>query len=245
MPEPFVRYLADAVSAAVRRAARREDGGALWRINALCRRGVKRNWDSLGEKAFLEEFLWVVGAIQKPIAQHERYYPLQVRLFRGCSARAIDRDRALILDKWQNKRCDLNRRMVDAVLLVGNRIATEGWETFKRATLPLPRNPESQVPEEWQATYAALDSLPMIGEANVWFLLRNLLGAPFLKPDIHIKAIAGGFFGATRDPIRTLSTAVRTHWERACRTRRLLPVHLGVVDYILWDYRRLTGRPVG
>src|SRR5712692_4472342 len=175
MPEPFVRYLAEAVTAAVRRAARREDGGALWRINELCRRGVKRNWDSLGEKAFLDEFLWVVGAIQKPLVQRERYYPAQVRLFRGCSARAIRRDRALILDQWQSKRCDLNRRMLDAVLLVGCRIATEGWETFKRSTLPLPGNPESEAPEDWGETYAALDSLPMIGEANVWFLLRNLL----------------------------------------------------------------------
>src|SRR2546425_1660242 len=138
MPQPFLRYLAEATASALQRAARRQDGGALWQINKLCRRGVKRNWDSLGEKAFLEEFLWVVGAIQKPIAQHERYYPAQLRLFRGCSARSIQRHEALIRDQWQSKRRDLNRRMLDAVLVVGCRIAAEGWETFKRSTLPLP-----------------------------------------------------------------------------------------------------------
>lgn len=83
MPQPFVRYLAEATASALQRAARRQDGGALWRINKLCRRGVKRNWDSLGEKAFLEEFLWVVGAIQKPIAQHERYTPSEDLMPRG------------------------------------------------------------------------------------------------------------------------------------------------------------------
>ena len=245
MPEPFEKYLADAVRMAVRRATRRQDGGALWRINRLCRRGVKRNWESLDERAFLAEFLWVVGAIQKPIVQHERYYPLQLRLFRRCSAPAILRDRASILDQWQSKRCDMNRRMVDAMLVVASRIATEGWHAFKRVSLPLPDNPESENPEAWQGTYAALDALPMIGEANVWFLLRNLLGAPFLKPDLHVKAIAATFFGSTRDPIRALSTALRASWPRVCRMPRLLPVHLGVVDYILWDYRRLTGQPSG
>jgi hypothetical protein len=64
MAQPFVEYLAAAVRTTLKRAARGEDGGALWRINKLCRRGVRRNWDSLGERAFLAEFLWVVGAIQ-------------------------------------------------------------------------------------------------------------------------------------------------------------------------------------
>jgi hypothetical protein len=36
---------------------------------------------------------------------------------------------------------------------------------------------------------------------------RNLLGAPFLKPDVHIKAIADSFFGAKRDPVVALSAA--------------------------------------
>lgn len=244
MPEPFEKYLGDAVRTAVRRATRRQDGGSLWRISRLCRRGVKRNWNSLGERAFLAEFLWVVGAIQKPVVQHERYYPLQLRLFRRCSASAIVRDRALILDRWQTKRLDMNRRMVNAMFVVASRIATERWDAFKRVSLPLPDNPESENPEAWQVTYAALDALPMIGEANVWFLLRNLLGAPFIKPDLHIKAIAAAFFGSTKDPLRALSAGLRVSWPRVCRTPRLLPVHLGVADYILWDYRRQTGRPV-
>lgn len=244
MAEPFVAYLTEALKTALRRVARGEDGGTLRRISKLCRRGVKPNWDALGKREFLREFLWAVGAIQKPVDQHERYYPVQLRLFRGCSARAILRDRALILDQWHGERRNLNRRMVDSVLLVGCRVASEGWKEFKRVALPLPGNPESEDPGEWRATYAALDSLPMIGDANVWFLLRNLLGAPFLKPDIHIKAIADSFFGSKRDPVAALSAAVRASWGRVCRDRRLQPVHLGEVDYILWDHRRRTGRPV-
>jgi hypothetical protein len=156
MAEPFEKYLGAAVRMALKRAARRQDDGALWRINKLCRQGVKRNWESLGEREFLAGFLWVVGAIQKPIAQHERYYPLQLKLFRRCSAPAIVRDRALILNHWQTTCCDMNRRMVDAMLVVSSRIATEGWERFKRASLPLPDDPEAEYPEAWRVTYAAL-----------------------------------------------------------------------------------------
>lgn len=243
MPEPFVVYLTEAVRAALRRARRADDEGALWRMNKLCRRGVKENWDALTERTFLKGFLWVVGAIQKPIEQHQEYYPRQLRLFRGCSPQAILRDRALILDQWQTKRRNLNRLMVDAVLSVGCRVASEGWERFKEVTLPLPRNPEAEDRGDWRATYAALDSLPMIGDANVWFILRNLLGAPFLKPDLHIKVIANAFFGAKSDPLAALSVAVRASWPRVCRDRRLQPVHMGEVDYILWDYRRRTWRP--
>jgi len=84
----------------------------------------------------------------------------------------------------------------------------------------------------------------MIGEANVWFLLRNLFGAPFLKPDIWIKDIANRYFGAQKDPVAALSAAVRASWPRVCRDRRLLPVHLGEVDIILWAYERGIGRSV-
>jgi hypothetical protein len=127
MRETFVGYLTEATRAALRRAASGEDDGTLWRMNKLCRRGVTHNWNALNERKFLKEFLWVVGAIQKAIEQHDRFYPDQVRLFRGCAPHDVLRNRGRILDQWQNKRCNLNRRMVD-------------------------------------------DALPMMGEANVWFM---------------------------------------------------------------------------
>lgn len=203
----FTVYLSKAIEAALERADTGDDEGALWDMNELCRRGVKRNWDTLTDREFLKEFLWVIGAIQKPIERHKRYYPLQVKLFRRCSPKAILEDRVRILAEWHSERRDLNRRMVDAMLVVSCRVATEGWVKFKLATLPLPKNPESEDPRNWRATYAALDALPMVGDANVWFLLRNLLGAPFLKPDIHIRIIAERFLGVERDPLAALSAA--------------------------------------
>src|SRR5438094_146454 len=131
MPDPFVAYLTKAVSAALRRARSGDDDGTLWRMSRLCRTGVEDNWEALTEREFMKQFLWVVGAIQKTIEEHRRYYPLQVKLFRGCAPEAILRNRRLILEQWHTKRRDLNRRMVEAVLSVGCRIASEGWEQFK------------------------------------------------------------------------------------------------------------------
>ncbi|HMH48802.1 MAG TPA: hypothetical protein VK548_01115 [Candidatus Acidoferrum sp.] len=158
MSTQFEAYLTAAVKAALRHAARDEDGGVLWGTNEVCRRGVQRSWDRLGERAFLKQFLWVVGAIQKPYETRIKYYPRQVKLFRGCVSQVIRRDQTLIRQEWQSKKRDLNSRMVAAMLEVSCRVASEGWETFKRATLPLPRNPESEDPADWRGTYVALDA---------------------------------------------------------------------------------------
>ena len=83
----------------------------------------------------------------------------------------------------------------------------------------------------------------MVGDALAWYLIRNLYGAPFFKPDVHIKAIAGHFFGSAPDPVEALAAACRLHWPEVCSESRLLPVHLAEVDYILWWCRRETGEP--
>jgi hypothetical protein len=115
------------------------------------------------------------------------------------------------------------------------------WTAFKREYLLLPKNPETESTEQWLPAHAALDSLPMVGNAIAWYLLRNLYGAPFFKPDLHINAIEKHFFGSGN--LMEMSSAVRQLWPKVCTDVRISPVHLGVVDYILWWYREETGDP--
>lgn len=74
-------------------------------------------------------------------------------------------------------------------------------------------------------------------------LLRNLYGAPFLKPDVHILAIASTASGTPRAPggpsVRTTQVLGRCHGPPS----RLRPIHMGICDYVLWWYRQRTGLP--
>ena len=83
----------------------------------------------------------------------------------------------------------------------------------------------------------------MVGNATAWYLIRNLYGAPFFKPDLHINAIEKHFFCSGN--LNEMSAAVRQLWPKVCTDSRISPVHLGVVDYILWWYREETGDRCG
>jgi len=203
---------------------------------------VLANWTALTPRLFLEQYLRCVGSIQKKYATHELHFPAQMRLFRECSAAKIARDAELIWAEWQSEKCDLNGRMVKAVIDTARRVA-EGWRSFKEEFLPLPDHPQAEEMDAWWPAYYALDRLPMVGDAIAWYLIRNLYGAPFLKPDLHIKAIAAHFFGA--GGVEEMAALTRRLWPEICREPRLLPVHLAEGDYFLWWYRQATGEPAG
>ena len=131
--------------------------------------------------------------------------------------------------------------MVSAVLSTAKEIARD-WEPFKSDYLRLPAKAEAETVQAWEDSRRALDRLPMIGYALAWYLIRNLYGAPFFKPDVHILAIADYFYGQNPDPIGALSHAVRA-LAPVCTDSRLTPIHLGKADYILWWYRSNTGEP--
>lgn len=151
-------------------------------------------------------------------------------------ARAIPAD-------WAASKCNLSPKTVAAMLETAKMITGMGWDPFRAEYLFLPADPEADTPVAWNATYWALRELKQVGHAISWYLIRNLFGGPFFKPDIHIEAIAWHFFAEEDDPVEAMASAVRQCWPRVCSDRRLLPVHLGEVDYILWWHRRNTGAP--
>jgi hypothetical protein len=130
--------------------------------------------------------------------------------------------------------------MVNAIISTAIEMR-EGWDAFKKSNLLLPGNAESESMDDWWDAHSALDNLPMVGEAIGWYLIRNLYGAPFFKPDLHINAIAMHFFGEAGIP--AMSVAVRELWPQTCSDARFEKVHLGVVDYMLWWYRQTTNDP--
>src|SRR5262249_47056961 len=116
-----------------------------------------------------------------------------------------------------------------------------GWDAFKAEYLLLPDDPEAETVDAWWAAYNALDRLPMVGDAIAWYLIRNLYGAPFFKPDLHINPVAAHFFG--HGELNEMAEASRRLWPEVCHDSRLLRGHLGEVDYVLWWYRQATGLP--
>jgi endonuclease III len=238
--DSFANYLKEAVHRAISDEKTEADEGNLRWIIDLARTGVLKHWTELTPKRFLEQYLWCVGSIAKDYATHEKYFQAQVDLFRRCDAARIVAEVGAIKAEWDINKSYLNTKMVEAVIATARKVASN-WEAFKAEYLVLPDDPEAQTLDEWWPSYSALDRLPMVGDAIAWYLIRNLYGAPFFKPDLHINAITGHFFGTGK--LHELAQAVRQYWPEVCSDERLKPVHLGIVDYILWWYRQATGEP--
>jgi hypothetical protein len=159
--------------------------------------------------------------------------------------RRIVAEKKIIRAEWKKERCYLHPKMVKAVIGTAELIAS-GWDEFRKEYLCLPENPETDSFTEWKEAHAALDRLPMVGEATAWYLIRNLYGVSVFKPDVHILAIARHFFPKAASPVdavNAMTRAVRRLWPVACDDKRFQPVHFGEVDYILWWYRSQTGLP--
>jgi hypothetical protein len=215
------------------------DDPTLQGLHKLCRRPVLRNWKGIKPEEFLAEYLWCVGSIRKKFHNHQKYYPCQKELFRRCKPDQIVSDARSIRAEWKKCKRDLNSKMVEAVIMTATEIGKD-WNAFKQKYLPRPVNPQSESPDDWWDSFAALDQLRLVGGANGWYLIRNLYGAPFFKPDVQINAIAKHFF---RGNLQAMTSAVRKLWPQACVDKRFNPVHLGEVDFVLWWYRSQTGDP--
>lgn len=239
---PFEGYLGEALDFALS-VERHRKSNSLANINRKCRAGVLENWNVLSSREFLVEYLWCIGSSRKDNDVHLRYWTGQLGLFRQCDAESIRREMRQVVDEWQSNKCYLSPDMFVSVLVTANEIAMKGWTSFKSKNLLLPHAPESEDPQDWSVARDALRSLPGIGPVISWYLLRHLYGAPFFKPDQHIATIARHFFKGCRNPMRAMSDSVRMLWPKLCEDGRLLPVHLGEVDYILWFYRSETGLP--
>jgi hypothetical protein len=235
-------YLRAAFARALEDSEKERDHGDLMYFNEVCRRGVSHNWSVLDPVQFLSAYHRCIAAAAKQAAVVEKNWDRQVALFRRHDAARIVADEDKIWEEWEQDKCYLSPRMVGAVITTAALI-DRSWSSFKSEYLLLPGNPESESLEDWYPAHAALDYLPMVGEATAWYLIRNLYGAPVFKPDVHIWAIAHHFFPDAKSPLDSLSRAVRELWREICLDYRFLPVHLGEVDYIMWWYRQNTGLP--
>lgn len=235
----FGNYLERAVTLALADEDK-DDGGSLKWMLDKANQGVVKNWTDLPPEDFLAEYLWCVGSIRKKFTTHKKKYPEQQKLFLQCDPRKIALNADSIRSTWKVSKCDLNSRMFEAVVTTAVMMADD-WQAFKKQYLLLPENPESDSLDDWWPAYSALDSLPMVGPAIGWYLIRNLYGAPFFKPDLHINIIVAHFFGPHK--LVEMTSAVRQLWSGICSDRRFERVHIGVVDHMLWWYRQKTGDP--
>jgi len=240
----FSDYLRVALECAVADSEAGDDGGELKEFRQLCRRGVRQNWMRVKAIPFVKSYLWCVGSTRKPYERHCRYIKRQERLFRQCDPKNIVNARTDIRKDWRSRKdgqChkeDLKREMLESVIEAARRICAKGWDEFKQEYLLLPDDPRSENADDWQKAYWQLRSFPEVGDAISWYLIRNLYGAPFLKPDIHIREIAKHFFAGTARPVDAMTVEVRKCWPKVCKYRRFRPLHLGEVDYVLWWYKR-------
>jgi transcriptional regulator with XRE-family HTH domain len=237
--QPFADYLKKALDRALQDEKEQKDDGNLRLIHDVCRRGARQNWARLTPRRFLKEYLWCVGSIRKDYAVHADYYPCQMELFYQCNVADIVSNAKAIRASWKKNKCNLSPRMFKAVMSTAADVAQD-WAAFRSDYLPPPPEPESESQGDWMAIFNALDRLPMVGWAIGWYLIRNLYGGCFFKPDQHIEGIARRFF---KGDLNAMAAAVRELWPRVCSDPRFLDVHLGEVDYILWWYRQATNDP--
>jgi hypothetical protein len=242
--DPFQVYLRAALTTALTDWADRSDGGQLEGIHRLCRRTVLDNWSGLTPMTFMREFLWCVGSAQKIYDVRLKYYwPDQLRLFRNGDSDRIARERDEIRKEWALKKCYLSRDMVESVIEAATKIYISGWDGFRANWLLLPADPESEREEDWRGVHTQFCKFREVDEANAWYLVRNLYGGRFLKPDVHILGVARHFFGHGAHPLAALRTEAKRLWLSVCQDARFLPLHLGELDYMIWWHKRKHGLP--
>ncbi|SRR5713226_6843775 len=236
----FEDYLRKAVARVKEDARKKQENGDLNYFINLCRTGVKKNWESLDRTKFFETYHRCIAASGKKVSTLMKYLEGQATLFRHLNPSLIKRDRREIRREHRRTPCYLSPRMVEAMIKTATLIMARPWPAFKAEYLLLPKNAETESLDDWRPARAALKRLPMVGDANGWYLIRNLYGARVMKPDVWIMRIAKRFFPHAKSPPDALAEAVRRSWNRVCPNE---PVHLGKVDYILWWYSQATGYP--
>jgi hypothetical protein len=135
--QAFGVYLKRAVDRALKDELDETDNGNLQWFAELARRGVRKNWTDLTPQGFLEQLLWCIGSIRKKYWVHEKHFPGQMVLLRQCKPADILRDADKIRTEWVAKKCDLNMKMLEAVIGTATKVAA-GWDAFKVEYLPLP-----------------------------------------------------------------------------------------------------------
>lgn len=252
MPE-FEDYLKAAMVHALSTASN-DPNEELKYIVALCEGGATQNRSALGDAEFLRQILWCVGSQQKRYSvrmsarEGGTFWEQQQALFLDCNPATVVSERASIRRASRSGARYLSPAMVSAVLDVADEIIDTGWDKFRDHYLLLPVDPDDTHTDAWLPLVRRLDSLPRVGPTTAWYLLRNLLGAPVLKPDVHVLAIAWDFFGDLADPLEALRAEAIAAWPRmhaALGSPPNLPAdpHLGVIDYILWWFRSQVGEP--
>jgi len=210
----------------------------------LCRSSVAANHAALDASTFMRQVIWTIGSTQKRYEVRMRYWDAQQALFRSGDPDIIRDQEKSIRAEWKKAKVYLSPKQFDAILAIGKSVATASWPAFKRSYLLLPQDPTADSCAAWNDAHWALRELPQVGYAISYYLLRNLYGAPFLKPDVHILAIANSYFGNATDPLAALQSELHKCWSDAsARLPRLRPIHMGLCDYVLWWYRQRTGLP--
>lgn len=240
----FEVYVGAALCTCVDDEANGHDGGELATIHRLCRRGVLENWSALTPGTFILGYIWVVGSNQKDYDVRLKFWDGQVELFRDGDPERIARDRDEIRDEWARRKCYLSPDMVESVIETATKVFVAGWEPFREKWLLLPANPESESADDWWGVYSQFCKFWEVGDALAWYLVRNLYGGRFFKPDLHIMAVARHFFGDAADPLAAMRGEAKRLWASMCKDTRFLPLHLGELDYFLWWHKRKNDLPM-
>lgn len=230
----FQQFLSAALQRALDDERGGRDAGEFAETRRLCRAGVLSNWTALTGPRFLEQALWCVASQSRKYSVHLKYREDQITLFRGCDPDQVVADAEAIRSEWATYKRAMSLKMVDAVIAIAREIVELKWETFRGYYLELPADPETESAADWATVLGRLSTFDRVKRATAWYLLRNCLGARVFKPDVHINDITHRFFGPGATADVDLVAGVHEHWPAVCQDARLLPVHIGEVDYILW-----------
>jgi hypothetical protein len=246
-PATFEDYLRATLLFALDAEATGKDNGAMRRHLDRVKRGVEANWAAITPESFLRDYLFCVGSIQKKYQRRmdtslgPSYWERQLKLFRHGSANSIVLEEHAIRSEWAAAKVDLSPKMVEATLDTARQIVDLTWPRFRAEFLRLPANRRTEDSRDWQPTFEALRELKMVGKALAPYLVRNLYGGSFFKPDVHIVAIAQHYFGDMPDPVTRMAVAAKQAWPSIVPSTAHADLqlgNLGIIDYLLWFYRQ-------
>jgi len=183
----------------------------------------KRNPSKVSDKDFFKECAWAIYVTRFQVKTVREKWP-------GLEAAFLHWDYKQICENTASVRAAALRvinsaRKADAVIQTAQWMCQTGWPTISTQLLSGSKqdNHGNFVPASRLIEY--LDRLPMIGETNAIFILKNL-GYDVAKPDIWLSKLAAKFdYPGDKDGVQQFATDIS----------QLVLEHISVVETVLWN----------
>ena len=184
-----------------------------------------RDPNRVGDTDFFRECTWAIYTAGVKMKTVEQRWSQIEQAFLHWDYHQVCRDETSARTAAMRIRVRNYNRKVDAVIQIAQWMCRQGWEAIRKELLyGLTQDAQGNyVPSPNTIPY--LDRLPMIGETNAIFVLKNM-GYDVAKPDRLLQRLAAGYgYPSDRDGVQQFAFDISG----------LVGERISVVETVLWN----------